>query len=335
MRKPWRPDRADWMPVYVESPKGVFRSKNPAPFRILIISNCQAEYLAPFFEYGLQDCSCDYIICHSIASPEHHAIIEAHLEKCKDEYRIVISLAFSDAWLSISRKALIARFGRKRTFFILNLFFSGGHPDIVTLGDLQTRIMGPMGLYHSRIALGGWMAGLDDDHILDLFSNDSMRKLGYHDLFDRSANELKARERICDTNFSDQIVNLAKIAFAFYTSNHPTPYVLASYASHSREILISRTEARSSGLPLNAMQAAKTMVPLGIWPIYPELKDLFAPNFPVSSLFILPDLTIGSELISRKTFVQRSRVAYDAVGRGKIAEIRQAQDAYEQIQRLL
>jgi hypothetical protein len=299
------------------------------------MSNCQAQFLAPFCEYAFQDCSCDYIVCHNVNSPDKHAMVEKYLEESKGKYQLVIALPLGPEWLSISKEALTARFGRDRMFFIVNLFFSGTHPDLSTLGDLTTRVMSPMGTPHSRIALGGWVAGLKESEIIALFNQKSIEKIGYYKLFDESANELRARERHCDTQFSDNLVNLSKMSFCFYTNNHPTPNLLAHYVTHFRRILVSREQARSSGLPLNAMQAAQTLAPSGIWPVYPELQPILAPDFPVSTLFILPDLHIGSELISREIFVQRSLALYEDMGRDKIAAFRQAQDANELLQPLL
>ncbi len=85
---------------------------------------------------------------------------------------------------------------------------------------------------------------------------------------------------------------------------------------------------------MNAMLANESLITNGVWPIYPELKELMAANFPVSTHFILPE-GLHSEVISREVFVQRSIETYNRSGYGDIAALGQATDALELIQRVV
>ncbi|WP_404710960.1 WcbI family polysaccharide biosynthesis putative acetyltransferase [Sphingomonas sp. MMS24-J13] len=138
----------------------LFRSRSQRPFRTLVIGNCQSRYLASLFEIALADCACDYIACHEITTDHQRAAIEAYLDEHRHIYRLILTIPLGPEWHAIGRDALIARFGADRLFFLLNLYFSGTHPDQTGLGELGTRTMSPMGGPHSKVALGGWMAGL-------------------------------------------------------------------------------------------------------------------------------------------------------------------------------
>ncbi|WP_404710959.1 WcbI family polysaccharide biosynthesis putative acetyltransferase [Sphingomonas sp. MMS24-J13] len=295
---------------------------------MLVISNCQSEYLAPFIELALADCACDYLPCHEVSTAEQHAGIERHLEESKESYQLIIAIPLGSVWRSMSKDALISRFGRDRLFFIMNVYFSGTHPDLTMVGDIRSRLRTPMGDPHSRIALGGWMAGLGEDEILGLFNPAMVEKLGFLSQIEQATVELRTREQDCDTKYTDELVHLAKVAFSFYTNNHPTPNVLASYVNHIRYHLVVRRQARSSDLPMNAMLATETLAKYGIWPVYPELKSVLAGNFPVSTLFLLPDTHLGSDLISRETYVRHSIAVYEEAGREKVAGFRQAQECH-------
>jgi hypothetical protein len=324
------------VPHYVELlPKILFRSRNPAPVRTIVIGNCQARYLAPLFELALTDCSCDYLSCDQIVSADEHAAIDRYLAETSEDYRLVFAQPLGTDWHAIAREALIARFGLDRTLFLLDLHFYGAFPDVTTLGDARNQIVGPMGACHSRIALGGWMAGLDADAICGMFNSASIEHLGYLALFEESAKKIRAEESNCDTQFADNLLNLAKISFCFYNYNLPTPHLLINFIAHIRHVLRDRRKISLNQLPLNPMLIAETLAPEGVWPIYPELRELFAPHFPSSTSFILPDRGSGSEVIVRETFVRRSIALYDEIGREKIAWLSQAQNSHELVRQLV
>jgi hypothetical protein len=313
-------------------PNILFKSRSPRPFKILVIGNCQAPYQASLFEIALADCACDFIICYEIASDNQRAQVEAYLEASRETYNLILAIPLDSEWHSIGRTALIERFGANRLFFLLNLYFSGTHPDQTTLGELSTRILSPMGGLHSKIALAGWLAGLQLPDILTLFTASNMKKLGFFNMLEESARELRHRELGCDTQFADALVQAARTSFSFYTYNHPTPNLFALFISHVRNLLVARRQARSSEIPLNAMLASDSLAANGVWPVYSELLELLAPHFPVSTHFILPYGGGSPEVISRSVFVERSIAMYEGIGREKIAPLRQARAALEMIQ---
>ncbi|WP_404710961.1 hypothetical protein [Sphingomonas sp. MMS24-J13] len=161
---------------------------------------------------------------------------------------------------------------------------------------------------------------------MTLFTPENMERFGFFRMFEESERELRHRETVCDTNFTDQLIQVAKTGFSFYTFNHPTPNVFAYFVGHVRNLLTARGQARSSDLPMNAMLSTENLGSYGVWPVYPELKEMLNPNFPVSRHFILPEGS-GGEVISRDVFVQRSITMYERAGREKIAPLRQAIDA--------
>lgn len=324
------------MPRYVELfPNILFRSRNPGRFRAIIIGNHQARYLAPIFELIIADCSCDYLSYHQIGTDTERAAVESYLDESRDNYRLILAQPLGREWHAISREALLSRFGSERTLFFMNLYFHGLFPDITTIGDAATPVIGPMGPNHSRIALGGWMAGLDEARILALFNAGSLARLQYPALFDEAVKDLRTRESNCDTNFAGDLINLLKIVFAFYTFNQPTPALLVRLAVHIRHILQKREIGQFSAVPLNAMMVPETMIAYGLWPVYPELRELLTPELPTGTTFILPDRGTGVEVISRETFVRRSLALYDDIGRERMTGLRQANNSHELVKKIL
>jgi hypothetical protein len=322
------------MPQYVELfPKTLFRSRKPGSFRILVIGNYQAKYIAPFFEFALADCVCDYLLFHLIPEQDQHAAIANYLDESRSTYQLIVTLPLGPEWHAISRDALSTCFGRDRLFFIFSLGSTGLFPDETGLGDSGSRVLSPMGGSHSRIALGGWMAQLSVPEILSLFTTETMAKLGFLDMVEQSESDLRRQESNCDTDFAAMLIQCVRSNFALYTVNHPTPNLIAIYVTHIRARLVARGQARSSGIPLNSMLASETLISHGAWPVYPELKDLVMPNFPVSAHFILPKAANG-EVIHRDVFVQRSIAHYERVGRERMADLTQATDAHRLIQRI-
>ncbi len=323
------------MPQYVEViPRILFKSRKPAPFRVLVISNCQAEFLAPFFELALADCSCDYLVCYQLSTEEEHNALDQYLEEAKNNYQLIVSLPLGANWRSIGHEALTARFGRERLFLIPNIYLDALFPDQTGLGDLGTRTMSPMGGPHSKIALGGWLAGLSLAEILQLFTPENAEKLGYLDGLEASEQELRRREANCDTDFTAQLIRVARTSFALYTVNHPTPNLIAHFVNYVANQLRARGQARLSGVPMNAMLASTSLLSSGVWPIYPELKALVSDHYPVSTTFILPQ-GAHSEAISREVFVERSIATYERLGREVIAPLRQAVDCLALIERVV
>jgi hypothetical protein len=324
------------MPAYAEHiPDILFRSRNRAPFRALMIGNEQARYIAPLLELVLADCSCDYLSFHHARAHADHAAIEKYLDGSRGDYQLVLAQPLGRERHALAKEALIDRFGRDRTFFLMSLHFYGLHPDVTTLGQVGAPVLGPMAEAHSRIALGAWLADRTADEIVEMYNPTTMEQLGYLSFFDQAANELRGREANCDTQFADNLIGLAKSAFSFYGFQYPSPNLLISFVAHVRDLLHSRKLARMTLLPPNAMLAAETLAIRGTWPIYPELRPLVAPHFPLSTTFVLPDHGTGSEVVSREIFVRRSLALYDRIGRESIAALHQAQNCHELVQQAL
>jgi hypothetical protein len=323
------------MPRYAELiPKVLFRSHGSGSFRTLVIGNCQAEHMADFLQIALADCACDYLACDVIGSDDRHAAVEDYLKKNEAGYRLILSLPFGQEWHSISRAALVARFGVDRLFFLPDIRFSGLFPDQTGLDDagIQTSIIGGL---HSIVALGGWMAQLPVPEILKLFTVENFAAFGFLEMFAESEREFHRREAECDTRFTDQLVHTVRTSFAFYTASHPTPNLLARFIDHVRNRLVARGQAQSSDVPLNAMLASGTLVKNGVWPIYPELKELVASHHLLSTYFILPERAGSPEAISRETFVERSITLYERAGREAIARSRQAVTSLDLVRRVV
>lgn len=324
------------MSRYVELfPKILFRSRKPGRFRMIVIGNHQARYLAPLFELIIADCSCDYLSCHQIQTDTQHAAIESYLDEVRESYRLILAQPLGIERHALSKEALLARFGNDRTFFFMNLYFHGLFPDVTTLGDAATPVIGPMGSNHSRIALGGWMEGLDEARILALFNTRSLIRLKYPEFFEESVKDLLTREVNCDTSFVNEMVSLLRIVFVFYSFNHPTPALLVRFAAHICHLLQKRALVQLNAVPLNAMVIPETMVSYGWWPVYQELREPLTLDFALGTTYITPDRGTGVEVVSRETFVRTSLALYNDIGRERMSGLSQARNSHELVKTIL
>jgi Flp pilus assembly protein TadD len=101
--------------------------------------------------------------------------------------------------------------------------FTGLQPDIVMLGPSQDRFPGPMGAYHSRIALTEFLSGHSEGDALASFeSAERYGRLGYFGEFDRSAAELASRDALCHVPGTPILMKYVHDRPTLYTVDHPT-----------------------------------------------------------------------------------------------------------------
>lgn len=303
-------------------------------FRVLSLGNCQAEHHAQLARIALRDCSADFILAHMANNPARASEVEAFLDSPEANYDLIIGFDLQDKWGPISRTVLETRYGRDRIFHIPNLTFDGLYPDMTTLGALDSRVLGPLGSYHSRIALGAWLAGVDIQTTLGLFTGEVFERLGYFTRFETALDEYTQRESSADFSFCDTMVAHMRDQMGFFTKNHPTPALFAAFMHDLREALVSTGRALSSDVAIDPGLVVHSLMEFGVPPIFPEVAEAAGIRHGGGRSYMLPQLG-GGYPIPLDEFVIRSFRNYDRTDRATVLESPQSAECLAQIRGII
>jgi hypothetical protein len=149
---------------------------------ILIISNCQVQPLKHGLAQTCNKVEIETIGVHIVPEVERGQIFSSFIEK-KNHYKFVLSVQLSDDFGALSSQQIEKSFHPTPVFFISNLTFRGTHPDITYIGGLNQRAPGPIGDYHSQIALLTYLMGLNPIEAAKMYCDGIYTRLGYYDEF--------------------------------------------------------------------------------------------------------------------------------------------------------
>ncbi|MFN3972213.1 MAG: WcbI family polysaccharide biosynthesis putative acetyltransferase [Gemmobacter sp.] len=239
--------------------------------RGLVISNCQAAPLAQMLGYFCRDIAFTAFPVHLTNPVNRAAKIAELMAGAGAEADVVLTVPLSDDFGPLSAPRIAQTFAGRTVLRILNLFFSGLHPDLTYLGGMGGRITGPMGDYHSRVVAMAVTCGLSPAATLDLLTADTYRALDYAAEFDRSLGELRNREAEVDIPFADRLVTLIRRERGFLTVNHPTAALFGAYAHAIAHRLEALGMAQTTGLPPDPACLPNPLATNVVFPIYPEI----------------------------------------------------------------
>lgn len=145
--------------------------------------------------------------------------------------------------------------------------FNAYHPDMVYVADSTTGtyIQGPMGEYHSAIALWAWRRGLDLDTTLKLFRSEVYAALGYFDYWPSAVRALETVGKKGNVPLGDLLEGWRRHGCWLYSLNHPKLPVLADVV---RRVL--HREGIET-IPNAEAFLTDTLSVHPAWPVYPEI----------------------------------------------------------------
>ena len=148
-----------------------------------------------------------------------------------------------------------------------SLQFNAYHPDSVYVVDKSSggHIQGPMGEYHSAIALWAWTQGLGVAETLDLFRADVFETLGYFDYWPSAVRELERIGVRAGIPLGDMLEGWRRQGCWLHSLNHPKQYALADVV---RRIL--RREGIDP-IPDVEVYLPDVLAIHPAWPVYPEI----------------------------------------------------------------
>lgn len=272
--------------------------------RIAIVGNCQAGALAACLARTreFQVCSiCDLNLSETAQfGHSRHAIVHER------DFDFVLTQNIGDQFAELSTARLKELYGdRCRTF--TNLYFTGLHPDITYVGGFGSRLSSPVGDYHSRIALIGYLNGLSADETCCLYNDEVFAALGFYEQFEQSGHELMRRDDSIDIRIGLHFLSKLTVLPSLYSINHPTVTAIMLLADAVMRDLYGGT------LDTDCNVYPDSLVKNVIWPIYPDIAVRHRVSYRSPFMFFPADCH-GSAPLSLEEFVAASYVAYDGVG---------------------
>lgn len=196
--------------------------------KLVVIGNCQARPLADYIEKLVPS-------INVTSTPIVHLLKDSDEETYRaylDEADVIVTQMISDAYpCKFIRTSEIKRLYKNKTHTIVNLYFSGFTPDLFYIRHPEvTTLRGPLGEYHNKTILDGWLLGISQEQVVGWLSDPFYNKQEYGKEDAKSLDELKAREATVDIKIADFIESTRGESRTFFTFNHPSSVLLIEYA---------------------------------------------------------------------------------------------------------
>ncbi|WP_288389108.1 WcbI family polysaccharide biosynthesis putative acetyltransferase [uncultured Alteromonas sp.] len=196
--------------------------------KLVVIGNCQARPLANYIEKLAPSVKITATpIVHLLKDSD-----EATYRDALNEADVIVTQVISDAYpCKFIRTSEIKRLYSDKTHTIVNLYFSGFTPDLIYVRHPDvTTLRGPLGDYHNKTILDGWLLGISQEQVVSWLSDPFYNKQEYGKEDQKSLEELKARDALVDIKIADFIESTRRESRTFFTFNHPASVLLIEYA---------------------------------------------------------------------------------------------------------
>jgi chloramphenicol O-acetyltransferase type B len=237
--------------------------------RLLIISNCQVQPLKHGLAAVCADTDFDIVPVHVVAKGDRVREFKKIL-KDKAKYAGVLAINLSEEFGPFSTQDIAGSFHPVPVFSISNLYFSGLQPDATYIGGLSQRAPGPIGDYHSQLALLGYLLGLGVPQTVSLYCDIMYRYLGYYDAFQTSLDEMRSRDAHTDIPIGDLLESCVRQGVCFLSQNHPTSLLLAPYINRISAYLAERGIVDKIG-DIQAGELVNYLAYSSVFPVFPEI----------------------------------------------------------------
>lgn len=275
---------------------GRFRSEVEGAPRLCIIGNCQGPEIARHLACitGLPVTGRD--VTHF--SPASRA---SWLADC-DEADLIVTIPLSERFDGLQVTQLRARYpGRVR---VINApFFEGLFPDLVFLGGIGRRLVGPMD-GHSKLTLRAYLRGETVETCVRAFDATSFERHGYFAAWQASKQELIRRDGDVDIPLGDMFFDHVRTVPLLLTVNHPTTALYRMIC----EQICRALGLRYTEVPLASMATAQAYWP--VWPIFDWVAAHHRLSYRTPQIFLREH-----EAWSLPRFIARSFEFYDRLGR--------------------
>lgn len=282
--------------------------KSKSLHNISLIGNCQASALAAVLRRS-KHIKCSNLVDVNLMGSQSYAGEVFSLYGCDNH---VLSQSMSDEFNEVSWTKLTEKF-REKLIGYTNIYFSGLHPDLTYFGKRGLRVVGPLGDYHSRIVLAGFLQGRSPDECRAAFGCKTYDSLGYFSHFVDSAAELKRRDETNQIKFSSHFVELTQSFLTMLSVNHPALITIVELARMMEAFFSDKCSV------LTASVCSYPLATGPVWPLYPEIRE--HNQLPYETAFLFYPQEGAGPALTLEEFVLASYASYEKQGRDVLASV--------------
>jgi hypothetical protein len=236
--------------------------------RIAVVGNCQAFGIA----YAMKLLDPSATVDHFSAIGRSRASFDLFI-RTLDTYDHIFLHEFPHGHIpGGDSDELLRRLPQKSVVFPA-VVFAAFHPDLVYLvdhahGDAQ--LFGPLGPYHSALAVFAFRKGLSLEEANALYDDSVFQALGYYDVWNDCAQEFLSYSNRFGFDLSTELMNWSRRGVFMYSIVHPRPFVMADIAKRLfAHVGLKVREMNMDHYAIDDLARAE------IFPIYPEIADRF------------------------------------------------------------
>lgn len=239
----------------------------------VVISNCQCQPLKHALSLHCDGVTFDLLGVHLLQPGDREREVASFVKMAKEKYDVVISIPLSDDFGSISLSRIRSTFEGKFVGTISNIFFAGFHPDLTYVGGLSQRLESPLGDYHSKLALLGFLSGRTAAETAELYCHSVYERIGFYDQFAASIAELEHRDLGVEVGIAADLPALLTQELCFLSVNHPTSWLFDFYAAKIARWLTDKGVSKTRHWASGPMGLTNHLASAAIFPIYPEIAE--------------------------------------------------------------
>lgn len=248
--------------------------------RLLLVGNCQASAIAAAMRLLRPDAEVLFVSAFGIARthPRMEDLVRAGAA-CDAVFATAFEAPFRDGGTFETLRAGV------NLVPIPTIVFSAFHPDAIYVGDHigggagRDIVYGPMGGYHSALALHGYLEGFTLEETGRLFGRETFARLGYLDVWPDAEAALLRLGRDAGYPLDDDLVRWARRGSFMHGINHPKMFVANDLARG----LLAKAGLAHGECDLDSY-VADPFIAAGTWPVYPDIAAYY--GIAGSSLFL-------------------------------------------------
>lgn len=285
--------------------------RNTGP-RIAVVGNCQSFGIA----YAMKLLDPSASVDHYSAIRKSRADIKLFV-KTLATYDYVFSHEFPQGHIRGGDSEEL-RNRLDRTTLFPAVTFAAFHPDLVYLLDVtrgHASTFGPVGPYHSALAVFAFRRGLSLEEANALFNRNVYEALGYFDVWNAAAEEfIETSKRKFGMDLSTELTNWARRGVFMYSIVHPKPFVLFDIA---KRLFV------QAGLAVPDINidyyTIDDLARAEVFPIYPPIGELF--GVPGGYTFKLENYHLSDTIGDFLTLPQYLAACYKVYRRSESVQI--------------
>ena len=208
-------------------------------------------------------------------------------------------------------------------------WFNAFHPDLVHVSGAPGEVAGPLGSYHSSLALYGWHRGLSVAETARLFCEPVFEQLSFFRYWEAAKRALFEEAADVGPSFDAMFATWQRSGCFMHTVNHPVIRVTADLA---------RCLALRAGLAVT-VDAPERYVPdsllqLAVWPVYPEIGERLGVSGAYAFKPPHPPQWTTMSVLGLDEFIEASFKAYAGAPAGSLACARLESPAYRDLEQI-